>query len=180
MLHTENSKNGHDKAGVQELSPVDVITEYASLVKSRVLRYMSSGCELDDLIQEGNIGLLGASHAYNSELSSFATFARRCIDASIIDYLRKSNKTSKIPDELLVDIGDVQVADSSPDMLYSLSVKEEYTKVVSKANSVLSDMELTVFSDLLHGYSYDEIAQRHGLSLKSVNNAVLRIRKKLK
>lgn len=180
MIISENSKNDRELTDISGLSAVAILTEYAPLVKSRALKYLSNGCELDDLIQEGNIGLLFAYLRYNSGLSSFTTFARRCIDASIIDYLRKSSKISQIPDELLVDIGDVQVADSSPDPEYSLSVKDEYLKVVSKAHTVLSEMEFAVFSDLLHGYTYDEIAARHGLGLKSVNNAVQRIRVKLK
>lgn len=180
MSNPETGKNDRKTADISDSSAVALLTEYSPLVKSRALKYLSNGCELDDLIQEGNIGLLSASLRYNSKLSSFTTFARRCIDASIIDYLRKNNKVSKIPDDMLVDIGDVQVADSYPDPEYSLAVKEEYLKVVDKAHTILSELEFSVFSDRLRGYAHDEIAERHGLNLKSVNNAVQRIRAKLK
>ena len=180
MINPENSKIYRDTTDITAASAVTVLTEYAPLVKSRAQRYLSNGCELDDLIQEGNIGLLTAFLRYKSELSSFITFARRCIDASIIDYLRRTSKISKIPDALIVDIVDVNVADSSPDPEYRLSVKDEYLKVVDKAHSALSKLEFAVFSDLLHGFTYDEIAVRLGLNIKSVNNAVQRIRTKLK
>ncbi len=162
------------------LSAVQIVTEYAPLVKSRALSFLSNGCELDDLIQEGNIGLLSASLRYNERLSSFATFARRCIDAAIIDYLRKSSKLSQIPEGMLVDINDVQIADSSPDPEHSVSVKEEYSEMLQKAKTELSKLEYSVFSDMLSGYSYDEIAFRNKINLKSVNNAIRRIRVKLK
>lgn len=173
--------NGNISTGkLSEASAVELLTEYAPLVKSRAMNYLTQGAELDDLIQEGNIGLFSAFFNYRPELSSFTTFARRCVDASIIDYLRKNNKTSRIPEGLIVDIGDAVVVDTSFDPEHSFDIKEEYNKVVDKAKSVLSELEFTVFSDIILGYSNGEIAKRHSLALRSVNNAVSRIRAKLK
>lgn len=181
FVATQNSSEiTRVSADIASDSVVTVLTEYAPLVKSRALKYLNNFCELDDLIQEGNIGLLTASLKYNSELSSFTTFARRCIDASIIDYLRRLNKLSQIPKDLLVDIGDVQVADSSSDPVQRLTVKDEYLKVVERARTVLSKGEFAVFSYILRGFSPAEIALRLESNLKSVNNTVFRIRAKLK
>ena len=176
----KNGENNSVYADGCRLSTVGIVTEYAPLVKSRALSFLTPECELDDLIQEGNIGLLSASMRYNEHLSSFATFARRCIDAAIIDYLRKSSKLSKIPSKMLVDINDVQIADSSLDVENFISVKEEYSELLNKAEETLSKLEYAVFSDMLSGYSYDEIAYRNSINLKSVNNAIRRIRVKLK
>lgn len=177
-----NSANGENSGSFVNggLSAVQIVTEYAPLVKSRALSFLTSGCELDDLIQEGNIGLLSAAIRYNEHLSSFATFARRCIDSAIIDYLRKTSRLSQIPSSMLVDINDVQIADSSPDPQYSVSVKDEYEELLKKARYELSKLEYSVFFDMLSGYSYDEIAFRNNINLKSVNNAIRRIRQKLK
>ncbi len=161
-------------------SVVTVLSDYAPLVKSRALRYLNNYCELEDLIQEGNIGLLSAFKKYNSELSGFTTFARRCIDASIVDYLRRLNKLTEIPKELLVDIGDVQIADTQSDPEQRLDVKDEYHKVVERARADLSNREYAVFSYILRGFSPKEIALRLETDLKSVNNTVSRIRAKLK
>ncbi len=180
MSNVVNGDNNCISDGANSLSVVGIVTEYAPLVKSRALSFLTGGCELDDLIQEGNIGLLSAALRYNENLSSFATFARRCIDAAIIDYLRKSSKLSQIPSKMLVDINDVNIADSSPDPEHSVSVKEEYTEMLKKAKTELSKMEYSVFSDMLSGYSYDEIAYRNKINLKSVNNAIRRIRVKLR
>lgn len=176
----ENKPENNGGNGNESLSVVRIVTEYAPLVKSRALSFLTSGCELDDLIQEGNIGLLSAAMKYDECLSSFPTFARRCIDSAIIDYLRKSSKLSHIPEALLVDIADVQVADTSPEPEHQVSVKDEYDSMLKKASLCLSKLELSVFSDMLSGFSYDEISLRHGINLKSVNNAIRRIRVKLK
>jgi RNA polymerase sigma factor (sigma-70 family) len=176
----ENSASSNCDNGNASLSVVGVVTEYAPLVKSRALSFLTLGCELDDLIQEGNIGLLSAAKKYDECFSSFPTFARRCIDAAIIDYLRKSSKLSRIPEAMLVDIADVQVADTALEPLHLVSVKDEYTSMLKKAGSCLSKLEYSVFSDMLSGFSYDEISVRNRINLKSVNNAIRRIRVKLK
>ena len=160
-------------------SLVAVLTKYAPLVKSRALSFLCYGCELDDLVQEGNIGLLTAVAKYNSGLSAFTTFARKCIDSAIIDYLRKHRKISGIPEGMLVDINGIEVADTSPDPEYSVYIKDEYRHMVDKAGTVLSGYEFAVFSDMLRGYSFKEIAVRNSCGIKSVRNAVQRIRAKL-
>ncbi len=177
------SRNGVNENGFvrsNDASTVEILTKYAPLVKSRALKFLTNNGELDDLIQEGSIGLLSASRRYNGELSAFTTFARRCIDASIIDYLRKSSKLSCIPENMLVDISDVQVADFSVDPEHTVSVKDEYTLTLEKAKNNLSGLESVVFFDLLHGFSIEEIAERNAMNTKSVNNAIQRIRTKLK
>ncbi len=159
---------------------VTVLSNYAPLVKSRALLFSSDACEIDDLIQEGNIGLLSAISKYNSQLSAFSTFARRCIDAAIIDYLRKNQKASRIPSQLLVDITDNDVPDSSLTPEQSVAVKDEYTHLLDKAKLKLSNFEYSVFFGLFRGFSHAEIAEKNGVEIKAVRNAVQRIRAKLK
>ena len=159
---------------------ISLLTKYAPLVKSRALSFLRYGCELEDLIQEGNIGLLSAATKYKSELSAFTTFAKKCIDSSIIDYLRKNHKISSIPNELLVDLNEIDVADNSQSPEYSVSVKEEYRNLLEKASSVLSKFEYSVFSDMISGFSLKEIALRNNCDAKVIHNAVQRIRAKLK
>ena len=162
------------------LTAVELFDKYASLVKSRATKFSSVECELEDIIQEGNIGLIYAARKFDGSLSSFPTFARRCVDAAIIDYLRKNSKLSQIPQENLVEIDSFQIADSSSDPEAALFSKEEYLGIISKAKSLLSAKEFSVFSDMVLGFSRDEIATRNGMDAKSVNNAVQRIRSKFK
>lgn len=162
------------------MSAVALFTKYSPLVKNRALRFLVPGLELDDLIQEGNIGLLFAVRKYDSRVSAFATFARKCIDSAIIDYLRKLRKVSAVPGEMLVDISDVEVVDMKIDLEHAVSVKEEYQHFLSKAKETLSAFEHSVFLMMLRGYSPVEIAAIKGVDLKSVRNAVQRVRMKLK
>ncbi len=175
-LVNKNNKS----SGNNSLSPMKVLSDYAPLVKSRAMYFVTYGFELDDLIQEGNIGLFTATLKYDSSLSAFSTFARKCIDAAIIDSLRRSQKLSKVPEKFLVDITEVDVPDTAPDIEHYVAVKEEYTQMLNKANSVLSDFEYSVFSGLLSGNSHAEIAEKNGVEIKAVRNAVQRIRSKLK
>lgn len=162
------------------VSPVSVLTKYAPLVKSRAMYFKSPNLELDDIIQEGNIGLFTASLRYNSKVATFATFARKCIDSAIIDYLRKNQKLSSVPNELLVDIDELEIADVAFSPEVFMSQKEEYKIFVCKAKSALSDFEYSVFSLLLQGLSQGEMSEKIGVDIKVIRNAVQRIRTKLK
>ncbi len=177
MASSDNSSNDNRDCG---FSPVTVLSDYAPLVKSRALLFSTDGCELDDLIQEGNIGLLLATVKYDSSRSAFSTFARKCIDASIIDCLRKNNKITRIPSQLLVDINDYEIPDSSHSPEHLVTVKEEYSQMLSKAKTSLSEFEYSVFGGLLRGDSHAEIAEKNGVEIKAVRNAVQRIRTKFK
>lgn len=174
-----SSEKKLDKS-VNGFSHMTVLADYSSLVKSRAMLFSSDISELDDLIQEGNIGLLSATLKYDKSLSAFSTFARRCIDSAIIDYLRKNSKISVIPSRKLVDIDDIEIPDSSPDPEHTVAIKEEYSQMLNKAKLELSAFEYSVFGGLLRGDSHAEIAVQNGVEIKAVRNAVQRIRTKLK
>lgn len=167
-------------SGNESLSAVALLTKYSPLVKSRASKFLLPGLELDDLIQEGNIGLLFATRKYDSRVSAFATFARKCIDSAIIDYLRKMRKVSTVPEFAIVDIDDVEVVDLKSDLEYSVYLKEEYQQFLGKAEETLSAFEHSIFLMMLRGFSFAEIAGIKGVDIKSVRNAVQRIRQKLK
>ncbi len=175
-LSKQNLENSVNNAS----AVVAILSDYAPLVKARALLFTSDICELEDLIQEGNIGLLSAASSYNNNLSAFSTFARRCIDASIIDYLRKNQKSSRVPQQLLVDINDFDIPDSSLNPEQTVAVKEEYSNMLSDAEVKLSGLEYSVFVGLLRGDSHAEIAEKNSVEIKAVRNAVQRIRAKLK
>lgn len=164
----------------EDLNPISVLVKFAPLVKLRALHFSSNENELEDLIQEGNIGLYNAISRFDGERSSFKTFATRCIDSAIIDYLRKSGKNSVIPAAMKVDIEGIDIADKTPGPEYTVSIKDEYSALVKKAKAELSSFEFSVFSSLLSGASKSQIAKEQKVDTKSINNAVFRIRAKLK
>ena len=131
----------------------------------------------DDLFQEGLIGLLKAVRSYDGKSSSFATFASHCIRNSIISGVRKFNSQTKnttidnsdsIPEDTVPSAEDITVDAIRAKLLY---------KTVSDA---LSDYERMIFEMYLSDLSYESIAFVTGRDIKSVQNAVYRIRTKLK
>ncbi len=162
------------------LNLVEILSEYAPLVKSRASYFSFDGCELEDLIQEGNIGLISAYLKHDDKLSSFSTFSRKCVDSAIIDYLRKNNKLSNIPKNMIVDIDGLEVADFSQSPEHYLLINDEYKSLIKKAKTQLSKFEFSVFSYTINGYSASEIANKLSVTIKSVRNAICRIRTKLK
>ena len=117
---------------VSHRSAVSVLKEYAPLVRSRACHFASSSNETEDLIQEGNIGLFSAYMNYDSSLSSFGTFAKRCIDAAMIDCLRKTHKLSSVPEDMKVDISGLEVADASPDPAHFVLVRTNMKGIWSR------------------------------------------------
>ena len=174
------SSDKKNTKGFDRFSRMTVLADYSPLVKSRALLFVNDSCELEDLIQEGNIGLLSATFKYDESLSAFSTFARRCIDSAIIDYLRKNSKLSVVPQGMIVDINDIEIPDNAASPEYEVAIKDEYNEMVNKAKSALSGFEYSVFCGLIRGDSHAEIAAQNGVELKSVRNAVQRIRIKLK
>ena len=130
----------------------------------------------DDHFQEGLIGLLKALRSYDGKSSSFSTFASLCVRNSIISSVRKNaSQTSKT-----VTLSEPIFEETSPSpeetMLDSVRAKLLYDKVYE----ALSPYEKTVFEMYLSDMSYESIAFVTGKSVKSISNAVFRIRNKLK
>lgn len=144
--------------------------------------------EKDDLFQEGLIGLYKAAITYDENSNaSFSTFAHICIKHSIISALRiyYSNKNYPILSSLPLDISEKEISKiqglgliTEPEKL--LIEKESYEALMSKIDSELSSYERKVFKLFLRGMSYVDISARLQTSTKSVDNAIQRIRGKLK
>lgn len=147
-----------------------------------ILMYVNNLCpsELrEDAIQEANIALFNAIKGYDSEKSSFSTFAGVCIKRSVLSFLKTQNLKKTIPSELVSSIDEVEIADSnSPEKIFF--DRNDYKALTNTIKLELSPMEFDVLQLYVSGYRYSVIADKLDLSEKSVNNALLRIRKKLK
>jgi RNA polymerase sporulation-specific sigma factor len=147
-------------------------------------KYTINPSHKDDVYQEGLIGLYKAALTYSTEhKAAFSTYAYICIKNSIHSYIRKyfSKKTEPIrnysafdaiPSEPLFDLS------AEPERL--LIEKENRRQVRESIDSSLSDYERRVFGLFLRGLSYKDIAKHLSTSQKSVDNAIQRIRSKLK
>ena len=153
---------------------------YLPLIKRIIAKNAFAGNDYDDMLQDATISFYYAVQMYDSDSASFVTFLSLCVDRSLKSTIRKASAKKRIPEELIVPIDD-----NPEDRLKTLSAEEEYfgqadyDLASDKYKSRLSDMEFKVLSSFLDTESYDVTAERLGISRKSVDNAMVRIRKKL-
>lgn len=161
---------------------------YAPRIRAKVSRCRVRLDE-DDLFQEGAIGLLDAVRHYRpGSGSSFRAFASVCIERRIYTAVRASMRQKNLPrgqqfslnsgaeEQMLGEAGGQTGADPAEALLS----KEKYRSITKIVDQNLSGMEHKVFKLYLSGRSYQEIAIESGLSEKSVDNALQRIRRKLR
>lgn len=142
------------------------------------------GIDREDLIQEGLIGLLSAIRSFDScREASFRTFAGVCISNSIRSAVRKTLGKTEIPLKAIVSIDDAAYLPSShlDDPQNIIVGNEEAVRLIKHMDKQLSKTEHSVLQLYLLGDSYSVIAKKLSLpNEKSVDNALQRIRKKLK
>ncbi len=171
--------------GGDESATTELLTRYIPLVKSRASVFTSSAFEYDDMFQEGMIGLYGAIGSFNSSCGTpFSAFARLCVDRMMVAVLRASSRQRRIPAAKISNLEDApHLAEAklcAVDPEESLIAKEEFNRFRRKADSELSTLEIKVLNAFISGCNYGEISQMLGIPEKSVDNALQRIRRKLK
>lgn len=151
--------------------------------KSIIYGYISSLSvplsEKDDLFQEGLIGLLKAVRSYDNESSSFATYASLCIKRSIISALRKYNRNYRYElsaDPTATSLNMDYVPSPEADVVERESVHERYINFIGS----LSSYETQTFTLYIKGWSYSAMAEKLSCSEKSIDNAMTRIKSKMK
>lgn len=157
---------------------------------TKMIKYVpSSGLEINDMIQEGMLGLSNAIEYFKvSKETLFYTYAKTCIERKMIDLVistrrlkhRALNESVPILDEENeIDLNYlISDSDNNPE---NILVKEEDEKeLFEQANKVLTDLEMQVFELKLNGFEYKEIAEILELDYKKVDNALRRIKVKLK
>lgn len=172
-----------------------LIEKYKDLVNMKVSKYFMIGAEKEDIIQEGMIGLFKAIQSYNEDKqNSFKTFANLCIERQLITAIKTSNRQKHMPLNSYLslsasaynnndDDGDstmIEFFDShtTEDPLETLTKKEYYQKVENAIDKTLSTFEKQVLQRFIKGESYITIAEKLDAPVKSVDNAIQRIRKK--
>jgi len=165
-------------AGEYELFHI-LISRYQPYINKTALSLSASKSEVEDLIQEGNIALFSAVRGFSHNKASFKTFATTCIKNAMIDVLRKQTARHKIPEALCASLDDVEPQDNNtPEKIFFDN--ESYRLLKDSINVELSKLEHKVLSAYLSGMSYSDIAELLGVSSKSVDNSLKRVREKLK
>ena len=149
----------------------------------QIYKLGSYGMEINDLIQEGYIGLDNAINCFNEkENTSFYTFALLCIDRQIITYIKKNtnNKAMVLNDAINLDDGKEYWFRDNTDIEGSFINKEDAKEFINLICDSLSDIEKKVFSLKLEGYDIGEIANLLNKDTKVIYNTLHRIKYKIK
>lgn len=151
---------------------------YKPLIISRINSFNFSKVDFDDVFQECMIVLFTAINRYDSTIASFNTYASVCINRALITICRKKNNGG----EVLLDNFDAQaneiICDDSVNPQNIIENNDKFSTLVDNVKSTLSKREFAVLKYLFEGHKYTEIAQELSISVKSVDNAIQRIRNK--
>jgi RNA polymerase sporulation-specific sigma factor len=164
---------------------------YSFIIKRIASSFFIVGGSIDDLIQEAMIGLIKAVNGYDeNHENSFRTYAEVCIRRQIITAIRKTkpyetyNKSISFYDYFTNDNEEVTLLDEyadlesfNPESL--LICEEERNSYYNKATELLTKFERTVLTEYGKGKSYEEISLELNKNVKSIDNALQRIRKKI-
>lgn len=150
-------------------------------VRRRANRLSAAFLDADDLTQEGMLGLLSAVHTYRSEAAaSFLTYAGVCVQNRMLSALRRAAGGIRVHAASTVSLADCALPNSSLSLEERQDLREECARLLSLVETRLSDTERTVLKLFLSGRTYREIAETLGIAPKSVDNALQRVRQKLK
>lgn len=170
-----------------------LVDKYKNFVRAKARAYFLIGADREDIIQEGMIGLFKAIRDYNGEkLTSFRAFAELCITRQIITAIKTATRQKHIPlnsyvslnkpvydeesDRTLIDIITTNKITNPEEIVIS---REEFIYIEKKMGEILSSLEWKVLMAYLEGKSYQEIALELRRHVKSIDNALQRVKRKL-
>ena len=170
-----------------------LIHKYRNFVRAKARSYFLIGADREDIVQEGMIGLYKAIRDFRSDkLSSFRAFAELCITRQIITAIKTATRQKHIPlnsyvslnkpiyeedsDRTLLDIISGSRISDPEELIIS---REEFGDIEEKMGEILSDLEWKVLMSYLDGKSYEEIALDLKRHVKSIDNALQRVKRKL-
>ena len=170
-----------------------LINKYRNFVRAKARSYFLIGADREDIIQEGMIGLYKAIRDFrNDKLSSFRAFAELCVTRQIITAIKTATRQKHIPLNSYVSLNKpIYDEDSDRTLLDVLSgtkisdpeelviSREEFIDIEAKMGQILSELEWKVLMSYLDGKSYQEIAVDLERHVKSIDNALQRVKRKL-
>ena len=170
-----------------------LLNKYKNFVRTKARSYFLIGADHEDIVQEGMIGLYKAIRDYKAErLSSFRAFAELCVTRQIITAIKTATRQKHIPlnsyislnrpiyeedsDRTLLDVITEESRSNPEDMIID---REDLTQIEGRIGQMLSDLEKEVLVRYMDGKSYVEIAGEMHRHVKSIDNALQRIKRKL-
>jgi len=170
-----------------------LLGKYKNFVRSKARSYFLIGADHEDIVQEGMIGLFKAIRDYQAErLSSFRAFAELCITRQIITAIKTATRQKHVPLNSYVSLNKPIYDEESDRTLMDVIVeghaqnpeeliigREDIVSIRDRVDEVLSSLEQEVLTAYLDGKSYQEIADKLGRHVKSIDNALQRVKRKL-
>lgn len=170
-----------------------LIDKYRSFVRARARSYFIIGAEQDDILQEGMIGLYKAARDYREgRAASFHAFADLCITRQMITAIKSATRQKHMPLNSYISLNrpiyeddsertlmDVILPDEAGNPEQMLISREDRERLYGQISQVLSPLEWEVLQCYLQDQTYQQIAHRLNRHVKSVDNALMRIKKKL-
>ena len=170
-----------------------LLNKYKNFVRTKARSYFLIGADHEDIVQEGMIGLYKAIRDYKAEkLSSFRAFAELCVTRQIITAIKTATRQKHIPlnsyislnkpiyeedsDRTLLDVITEEGISNPAEMIID---REDLSVIEGKIGQMLSDLEKDVLVRYMEGKSYVEIASEMHRHVKSIDNALQRIKRKL-
>ena len=165
-----------------------LMEKYKNMVRKKARTMFLIGGENDDLIQEGMIGLFKAVRDYQPDRdAAFQTFASICVDRQIYNAIQSSNRQKHQPLNSYISLSEQDVeneehlGDNWGENPESIIIDQENVQdLEQEITATLSPMENQVLEYYLAGNGYGEIAQIMGKTPKSIDNALQRIRTKIR
>ena len=171
-----------------------LLHKYRNFVRAKARSYFLIGAEREDIIQEGMIGLYKAIRDFRRDKqSSFRAFAELCVTRQIITAIKTATRQKHIPlnsyislnkpiyeddsDRTLLDVFANTNKQTNPEEM--IIRQEELADIQNKMYKILSDLEWEVFMSYLDGKSYQETAAELHRHIKSIDNALQRVKRKV-
>ncbi|RFU61452.1 RNA polymerase sporulation sigma factor SigH [Peribacillus glennii] len=170
-----------------------LIQKYRNFVRAKARTYFLIGADKEDIFQEGMIGLYKAIRDFKGDkLSTFKAFAELCITRQIITAIKTATRQKHIPLNSYVSLDKPIYDDESDrtlmDVISGAKIldpeeliinREEFDDIELKMTELLSDLERKVLALYLDGQSYQEISGELNRHVKSIDNALQRVKRKL-
>ena len=170
-----------------------LLGKYKNFVRAKARSYFLIGADREDIVQEGMIGLYKSIRDFRaSRLTSFRAFAELCITRQIITAIKTATRQKHRPlnsyvslnkpvydeesDRMLIDIISSSKISNPEDIIIG---QEDFSTIEMKMGKMLSPLEMQVLRKYIDGKSYFEISKELGRSIKSVDNALQRVKNKL-
>jgi RNA polymerase sigma-H factor len=198
-----------DQTGLEQLEDVDLVarvregdersleallTRYRNFARAKARSYFLAGSDKEDVVQEGMIGLFKAIRDFDlAQDTPFRAFAELCISRQILTAIKTANRHKHQPlnssvsldapaygdDSSKQSFGDNLVAPTFADPVELVISTQEIEAIRDSMKGSLTELESNVLTLYMDGKSYEEIAGALGNHVKSIDNALQRIKRKL-